>query len=280
MSMIFSRCEHCRLGQVPALTGVKQKKLGHDPAYVTDESEFNESTADAVECDMKCRWLLIVTIIGLAVAFPSGSRTDDAVSEKWLEDVTASQWETLHGDQTILRISKHLSLRTDLTQEAVDPKRPLSIRDLSLLLRLSNFLIDGGNALEDRTSAATALGWLQHRRSLPALLAVMRNSEENKELRGACAEALGYVLDPATVGYLIHDGLAADEKFVRGKSDLSLNRMVVGPDPPRWPEVPKGQLMHKNISEDEHHRQMLRWKDWWRRNQRRIEFGRVTFGQW
>ena len=25
-----------RLGQVPARTGVKQRKLGHDPAYVTD----------------------------------------------------------------------------------------------------------------------------------------------------------------------------------------------------------------------------------------------------
>ena len=86
--------------------------------------------------------------------------------------------------------------------------RDLDAQDRDYVATLSDYLIDGSNDWLWRETAAERLGDCGHRSGLPALLAVVRDEEENEDVRRAAVRALTFVRDPRVVGYVVEAVLA------------------------------------------------------------------------
>lgn len=165
-----------------------------------------------------------------------------------------------------------LDRREDL-QGDIAADRALSAKELDLLLRLSDLLIDTRANRVDRGWAARDLGILGHKYAIPALVAVLRDESDNMGVRQRAATALSMIRDKRTVEYLISDGLGSNSSFFA--TEVLSDLVQFAGRPPELADAsyragvkppPKDPVERKKYLET--------WHQWWKKNRDKIKLNR------
>lgn len=135
----------------------------------------------------------------------------------------------------------------------ISADRPLDLRDLDLLLRLSRFLIDKRNDGAKRGTAAGNLGALGHQYAIPALLAVIRDEEDNSDVRARATIALSQIRDKRVVDYLID---MLDENLTAHYQLIKITGAGIGFGVEHDTAVKRQKLQAE-------------WRTWWNKNRER-----------
>jgi len=234
--------------------------------------------------DSSCLFLAFLIV-------PFGSRINAAEQRSRQESL--KRYPEYQGD---VPLAERISTRKngDLTGN-IAANRPLNRHDRDYILGLSDFIIDKQNDPGMRRSATHNVGLFGHQIAIPALLAVLRDDKDSKEVQREAVNALSKIKDKRVVDYLIEDGLGSEHIEVASQASDDLAQLVGGPlaqIPGVAQRVPKDlndpDLEAPNFAEyregrgDEYkkryreylrnlyqHKQMV-WRDWWKKNRARV----------
>lgn len=159
--------------------------------------------------------LAVALPVSILLTFRHNANGDDGSAQEKFQSSTQEGWRTFPGNRP--GVGDTLNKLDRITN--LDANRELSNEDRKNILALADFLIDKRFGRGPRESAAKDLGRYGHSLAIPALLAVIRDEEDNIEVRKRAVLALGKIRDKRIVMYIVEEG------FGSGNNQLILSSM-------------------------------------------------------
>ena len=133
--------------------------------------------------------------------------------------------------------------------------RSLSAAEVAKIHQLSDIVIDKSLAGLQRRSAAKSLGLtVPHKIGIPALLAVLRDESDERDVRYACLTALSRITDERVINYLI-ETLSDDDARIASRAERQL-----------WKLTDQQIPLDIHAEPEVRSRQAEGWRDWWDKN--------------